>query len=77
MASGYEVSVSLPQDDIVFLDAYAESVGMSSRSAVVHKAVALLRAGELIDADEDAWRSWSSSDDAVAWDSASADGMQA
>ncbi len=46
--------MSLRQDDMVFLDAYAESAGMSSRSAVVHKAVALLRAGELIDAYEDA-----------------------
>ena len=39
-----KVSVSLPDDDVEFLDAYARSQGIESRSAVVHKAVRLLRA---------------------------------
>ena len=63
-----KVSVSLPADDVEFLDTYAQSQGYDSRSAVMHKAVALLRAGELTDAYEDAWQSWASSDDAQDWD---------
>ncbi len=39
-----KLSVSLPDEDVEFLDAYAKSKGSESRSAVVHKAVRLLRA---------------------------------
>ena len=37
-----KVSVSLPDEDVEFLDAYARSQGLASRSATVHKAVRLL-----------------------------------
>ena len=50
-----KVSVSLPDDDVEFLDAYAETNGIASRSAVLHKAVRLLRASELGDAYEDSF----------------------
>ncbi len=70
-----KVSVSLPDDDVDFLDAYARAQGYGSRSAVVHKAVELLRVGQLSSAYEDAWNTWSDSDDAAAWDAASADGL--
>ena len=39
-----KLSVSLPEDDVEFLDAYARAQGITSRSAVVHKAVRLLKA---------------------------------
>ncbi len=42
-----KVSVSLPDDDVEFLDGYAHRQGFDSRSAVLHKAVRLLRASEL------------------------------
>jgi len=70
-----KLSVSLPEDDVEFLDSYAESQGIESRSAVVHKAVGLLRLSELGDAYADAFASWSAEDDAAAWDSATADGI--
>src|SRR5580692_5318190 len=70
-----KVSVSLPEDDVEFLDSYAQAQGAQSRSAVLHKAVGLLRAAQLADAYEDAWDSWASSDDAVAWETAAADGL--
>jgi Arc/MetJ-type ribon-helix-helix transcriptional regulator len=41
------VSVSLPDDDVEHLDAYARDRGLESRSAAVHKAVRLRRASEL------------------------------
>lgn len=66
-----KVSVSLPEEDVEFLDAYAAAQGISSRSAVVHKAVRLLKAAGLGSAYEDAWAEWG--DDA--WDQAAGDGL--
>jgi Arc/MetJ-type ribon-helix-helix transcriptional regulator len=71
-----KVSVSLPEDDVEFLDSYARTQGIESRSAAVHKAVGLLRATQLGDAYEEAWDSWEGSDDASAWESAAADGLE-
>lgn len=70
-----KVSVSLPAEDVEFLDSYAREQGAASRSAAVHKAVGLLRTTQLGDAYEEAWDSWESSDDARAWESAAADGL--
>lgn len=70
-----KVSVSLPDDDVEYLDAYARERGLESRSAVAHKAVRLLRASELGAAYEEAWADWEAGDDAELWDSASADGL--
>lgn len=70
-----KVSVSLPDEDVEFLDAYARSQGIESRSAVVHKAVRLLRASELGPAYEDAWKEWAEGDDATAWESVASDGL--
>ncbi len=70
-----KVSVSLPDEDVEFLDAYASSKGISSRSAVVHKAVRLLRASGLGAAYEDAWQEWSSEGDDAVWDVTFNDGL--
>ena len=53
-----KVSVSLPEEDVEFLDSYARAQGIESRSAAVHKAVGLLRATQLGDAYEEAWDAW-------------------
>jgi len=70
-----KLSVSLPDDDVEYLDAYARSQGIGSRSAALHKAVRLLRASELGSAYEDAWTEWMESDDDRLWDSTTADGL--
>ncbi len=70
-----KVSVSLPPEEVAYLDAYAREHDMQSRSAVVHKAVTLLRSSQLEAAYEDAWQSWDSSQDDAGWDSAAADGL--
>jgi Arc/MetJ-type ribon-helix-helix transcriptional regulator len=70
-----KVSVSLPGEDVEFLDAYAQAQGLGSRSAVLHKAVRLLRGTELTAAYEDAFVSWDESEDATAWDRAAADNV--
>jgi Arc/MetJ-type ribon-helix-helix transcriptional regulator len=69
------MSVSLPDEDIEFLDTYVKDHGTGSRSAALHEAVGLLRAAQLADAYEDAWTSWDSSGEAEAWDTALADGL--
>lgn len=71
-----KVSISLPDEDVEFLDAYAEAQRISSRSAVLQKAVRLLRASELGPAYEDAWADWEASDDAALWDSTTEDGLR-
>jgi Arc/MetJ-type ribon-helix-helix transcriptional regulator len=63
-----KISVSLPDEDVEYLDRYAQTQGLDSRSAALHKAVRLLRASELGAAYEDAWAQWSASHDAELWD---------
>ena len=70
-----KVSVSLPDDDVDFLDRYAASQGIGSRSAAVHKAVRLLRATQLGPAYEQAWTEWSDHDDGQVWDTTVGDGL--
>lgn len=70
-----KVSVSLPGEDVQFLDHYAKEQGLESRSAALHKAVRLLRAAELGAAYESAWHEWIATDDAVLWDGAAGDGL--
>lgn len=70
-----KLSVSLPDEDVEFLDTYATSKGMASRSAAVQRAIRLLRASELGAAYEDAWADWAESDDAERWDATAGDGV--
>lgn len=70
-----KVSVSLPDEDVEFLDEYATTQRMGSRSAAVHKAVRLLRASELGPAYEAAWADWSASADRELWESTAHDGL--
>ena len=70
-----KLSVSLPDEDVEFLDEYARTQGYASRSAVVHRAVRLLRASELGNAYADAWQEWSETVDRDAWDATVGDGV--
>jgi Arc/MetJ-type ribon-helix-helix transcriptional regulator len=72
-----KVSVSLPGEDIEFLDEYARERGLDSRSAAVHQAVRLLRVAELGAAYEGAFDEWAAGDDASGWDSTVGDGLPA
>jgi len=70
-----KLSVSLPDDDVEFLDDYAKSQGIDSRSAVVHRALRLLRESELGSAYEQAWQEWEQSGAAEEWDTVVGDGL--
>jgi Arc/MetJ-type ribon-helix-helix transcriptional regulator len=71
-----KISVSLPEEDIVFLDEYAKNLGIRSRSAVIQRAVRLLRASELGPAYAEAWEEWKTTGEADAWDSVVGDGLE-
>jgi Arc/MetJ-type ribon-helix-helix transcriptional regulator len=70
-----KVSVSLPEGDVQFLDDYSRKSGLESRSAVLQKAVRLLRTAELGQAYAAAWEEWFESGEETAWDAASGDGI--
>lgn len=72
---GMKLSVSIPDDDVEFLDDYARRGGYPSRSAVLHRAVRLLRTEGLEDDYAAAIGEWSGSDEAQAWEAASGDGL--
>ena len=65
--------MSLPDEDVEFLDLYAQQHAMDNRSAAVRRAVALLRALELGDDYAAAWDEWDESEDAR-WSVTTADG---
>lgn len=70
-----KISVSMPEEDVDYLDSYARDRQLDSRSAVLHKAIRLLRASELGADYEDAWTEWAESEDSDLWDAAVADGV--
>ena len=70
-----KVSVSLPDEDVEFLDRYTADHDMPSRSAAVHKAVRLLRASGLGAAYENAWSEWENSGENERWEPTVGDGV--
>lgn len=70
-----KISVSLPDEDVEFLDEYAATQGYKSRSAVVHSAVRMLRSSKLGAAYAEAWDEWEGSGDSEIWDRTVADGL--
>lgn len=69
-----KVSVSIPDEDVAFLDEYA-AARSASRSAAVHRAISLLREQELADQYSAAWEEWSQSGEEAVWSPADADGI--
>ena len=70
-----KLSVSLPDEDVAALDAYAKTAGLSSRSAALHHAIRLLRESDLEADYEAAWEEWESSGEREAWAATETDGM--
>ena len=71
-----KVSISLPETDLDFLDRYATSQGIESRSAVIQRAIRLLRATELGEAYTAAWNEWAESEDGALWDALADESME-
>ena len=70
-----KVSVSLPGEDVQFLDEYAKEQGLESRSAALHRAVRMLRTAELGGTYQAAWDEWTAEGEAEPWESTTGDGV--
>jgi Arc/MetJ-type ribon-helix-helix transcriptional regulator len=70
-----KISISLPDEDVAALDEYARTSGLKSRSAVVRRALVLLRQPDLEQDYAAAWDEWESSGDQAAWEGTAADGL--
>jgi Arc/MetJ-type ribon-helix-helix transcriptional regulator len=70
-----KVGVSLPNEDVAYLDTYAREQRLGSRSAALQKAVRLLRASELGADYESAWAEWDESGEATEWEPTAGDGL--
>ena len=70
-----KVSVSLPGEDVEFLDLYAKERGLDSRSAALQRAVRMLRVSELDASYQSAWEEWDAEGNAGAWDATAGDGL--
>jgi Arc/MetJ-type ribon-helix-helix transcriptional regulator len=71
-----KISVSLPAQDVEFLDSVARERG-ASRSEVLRGAVRMLRSTTLVDEYVDAFGEWTGSDDADQWERVAGDGIEA
>ncbi|HET7388012.1 MAG TPA: ribbon-helix-helix domain-containing protein [Nocardioidaceae bacterium] len=71
-----KISVSLPEEDLSLLDDYARSAGLPSRSAALHRAIAMLRLPGLEDDYAEAWSEWERSGESQAWESTTGDGRR-
>jgi Arc/MetJ-type ribon-helix-helix transcriptional regulator len=69
-----KLSVSLPDEDVAFVDDYARTHG-TSRSAALHEAIVVLRSRDLAAEYEAAADEWDASGEAAAWDAVHADGL--
>jgi antitoxin MazE9 len=65
-----KISVSLPEEDVRFLDEQG-----ANRSAALHEAVALLRERQLTEQYVEAFDQWADASEAQLWDTATADGL--
>ena len=70
-----KLSISLPDEDVAALDEYARTSGLKSRSAVVRRALVLLRQPDLEQDYAAAWDEWEGSGEQAAWEGAAADGL--
>lgn len=68
-----KLSVSIPDDDVIFLDQYAATHQVASRSAAMQHAIRLLRASELTDSYAAAFTEWHDDEANDVWHSAAAD----
>jgi Arc/MetJ-type ribon-helix-helix transcriptional regulator len=72
---GVKLSVSLPEEDVEYLDTYVAEHPAASRSAALHEAIRLLRLSTLEAAYEAASAEWEAGEDAALWENTAADGL--
>ncbi len=71
-----KLRVSIPDEDVEFLDQYGLKQGSNSRSAVFLQAIRLLSTSQLGSVYAEAWSESSLSGDEELWDTTSGDGVE-
>ena len=74
---GVKLSLSIPEDDVRFIDGKARDGTYPSRSAVVVAAIRTMRHAELTDSYVAAFDEWASGGEAGLWEAAVGDGLSA
>ncbi|MGM1059334.1 antitoxin [Saccharothrix sp. Mg75] len=69
-----KISVSLPEEDVEFVDRYLRQHRSSSRSSVIHQAIAMLREAGLENAYASAWDEWETGGEGELWETTAPDG---
>jgi Arc/MetJ-type ribon-helix-helix transcriptional regulator len=70
-----KISVSLSDDDVAIVDEYVRTSGLQSRSAVIRRALHLLKQPDLEQDYVAAWEEWAATGEQAAWDSTAGDGL--
>jgi Arc/MetJ-type ribon-helix-helix transcriptional regulator len=70
-----KLSVSLTDEDVALMDEYLGRSGLTSRSAVIRRALQLLRQPDLESDYAAAWEGWAASGEQEVWESTTADGV--
>jgi len=70
-----KVSLSLPEEDVRFLDEQMSRGLYASRSAAAAGAIRAMRSSELTDSYVAAFDEWAASGEAALWDATAADGL--
>ena len=70
-----KLSVSLTEQDVAIIDEYVRTSGVKTRSAVIRRALHLLRQPDLEEGYEAAWDEWAASGEQAVWDSTIGDGL--
>ncbi|GHJ37580.1 ribbon-helix-helix domain-containing protein [Streptomyces sp. TS71-3] len=70
-----KISVSLPEEDVSFVDEYGAKNDAGSRSAVIQAAIRMLRDVDLEDQYLAAWDEWQASGEEEFWGRSSGDGI--
>lgn len=71
-----KLSISLTEEDVALVDDYLRRSGLGSRSAVVRRALHLLRQPDLQEDYAAAWEEWAGSGEQTAWEAAVGDGTR-
>ncbi|CAA9259728.1 MAG: Programmed cell death antitoxin YdcD [uncultured Blastococcus sp.] len=70
-----KLSVSLSDDDVAIVDEYVRTSGLRSRSAVIRRALHLLKQPDLEQDYAAAWEEWAATGEQAAWDPTAGDGL--
>lgn len=70
-----KLSISVSDEEVAMLDAFARKSGLATRSAAVQHAIRMLRLPELEQDYAAAWDEWEQTGEEAAWSGTAGDGL--